>query len=308
MQVPAHVEYERAIQRRARARPAGPVRPGGADPGRRAQPDPDDEAAARAAGDPDRHQRAQPSSPISEVGRRRAADRGADPACASCSTRAAVGEHFAILHDAEKVIADPVVRNWGTVGGSLCQADPSEDLSAAFAALKATHGDPRPGRQPDGAGPGVPHRARTRPWSAGRDAHRDPDPDRGRAAAAPTRRSGRRVGDWPVGAAGRGAVAGRRRGRRCRDRADRGRRAAVRGGRRPRSSCAAHRPPIGNFPGPVRSPPSTAGRVSDQRGPADYKRHLACELTVRALRAALRRAGQASPRISSLGRLTCRSP
>src|SRR5258708_23980580 len=30
------------------------------------------------------------------------------------------GEHFAILHDAEKVIADPIVRNWGTVGGSLC--------------------------------------------------------------------------------------------------------------------------------------------------------------------------------------------
>ena len=44
------------------------------------------------------------------------------------------GEHFAILHDAERVIADPIVRNWGTVGGSLCQADPSEDLSATFAA------------------------------------------------------------------------------------------------------------------------------------------------------------------------------
>ncbi len=29
---------------------------------------------------------------------------------------------------------------------------------------------------------------------------------------------------------------------------------------------------------------------SDQRGPADYKRHLAAELTVRALRRALRRA------------------
>jgi carbon-monoxide dehydrogenase medium subunit len=34
------------------------------------------------------------------------------------------------------VIADPIVRNRGTVGGSLCQADPSEDLSAVFAALK----------------------------------------------------------------------------------------------------------------------------------------------------------------------------
>src|SRR5260370_3072431 len=48
------------------------------------------------------------------------------------------GQCFTILHDAEKVIADPIVRNWGTIGGSLCQADPSEDLSAAFAALKAT--------------------------------------------------------------------------------------------------------------------------------------------------------------------------
>ena len=37
---------------------------------------------------------------------------------------------FPIFRDAEKVIADPVVRNRGTLGGSLCQADPSEDLSA----------------------------------------------------------------------------------------------------------------------------------------------------------------------------------
>ena len=42
-----------------------------------------------------------------------------------------------ILHDAERVIADPIVRNRGTIGGSLCQADPSEDLSAVFAALEA---------------------------------------------------------------------------------------------------------------------------------------------------------------------------
>ena len=47
-------------------------------------------------------------------------------------------EYFAILRDAERVIADPVVRQWGTIGGSLCQADPSEDLSAAFAALKGS--------------------------------------------------------------------------------------------------------------------------------------------------------------------------
>src|SRR5689334_19061436 len=29
-----------------------------------------------------------------------------------------------IFHDAERVIADPLVRNRGTIGGSLCQADP----------------------------------------------------------------------------------------------------------------------------------------------------------------------------------------
>src|ERR1035441_1572138 len=51
---------------------------------------------------------------------------------------AVAGEHFPIFHDAERVVADPVVRLWGTVGGSLCQADPSEDLSAAFAAARAT--------------------------------------------------------------------------------------------------------------------------------------------------------------------------
>jgi carbon-monoxide dehydrogenase medium subunit len=49
-----------------------------------------------------------------------------------------LAEHFPIFRDAEKVIADPVVRNRGTLGGSLCQADPSEDLSAACATLDAT--------------------------------------------------------------------------------------------------------------------------------------------------------------------------
>jgi carbon-monoxide dehydrogenase medium subunit len=42
-----------------------------------------------------------------------------------------------IFSDAERVIADPVVRNRGTIGGALCQADPSEDLSAVCAAVGA---------------------------------------------------------------------------------------------------------------------------------------------------------------------------
>jgi carbon-monoxide dehydrogenase medium subunit len=45
---------------------------------------------------------------------------------------------FPIFADAEQVIADPVVRNRGTIGGSLCQADPSEDLTAVCTALDAS--------------------------------------------------------------------------------------------------------------------------------------------------------------------------
>ena len=48
-----------------------------------------------------------------------------------------LAQHYPLFRDAEQVIADPVVRNRGTIGGSLCQADAAEDLSAACAAAKA---------------------------------------------------------------------------------------------------------------------------------------------------------------------------
>jgi carbon-monoxide dehydrogenase medium subunit len=48
-----------------------------------------------------------------------------------------LAEHFPLFRDAETVIADPVVRNRGTIGGSLCQADAAEDLSAVCSAAKA---------------------------------------------------------------------------------------------------------------------------------------------------------------------------
>jgi carbon-monoxide dehydrogenase medium subunit len=51
---------------------------------------------------------------------------------------ALLAEHYAIFADAERVIADPIVRNRGTIGGSFCQADPSEDLAAVGSALGAT--------------------------------------------------------------------------------------------------------------------------------------------------------------------------
>ena len=48
-----------------------------------------------------------------------------------------LAQHYTLFRDAEHVIADPVVRNRGTIGGSLCQADAAEDLSAVCSAAKA---------------------------------------------------------------------------------------------------------------------------------------------------------------------------
>src|SRR5262249_40303172 len=114
---------------------------------------------------------------------------------------ALAGEHFPVLHDAEQVIADPVVRNRGTIGGSLCQADPSEDLSAAFAALKAVMVI-----QGSGGTRMVPAREfHTGPY----ETVVEPDelltefriPIRAGGGSA-YEKVERRAGDWPVGAAG----------------------------------------------------------------------------------------------------------
>jgi aerobic carbon-monoxide dehydrogenase medium subunit len=212
---------------------------------------------------------------------------------------AAVGEHFAILHDAERVIADPVVRNWGTVGGSLCQADPSEDLSAAFAALKGTMVI----RGPDGM--------RTVP---ARDFHtgpyqtvvapaellteiRLPVRSTGRAGAARTGSAylkvARRAGDWPVGAAG---AAVRLEGDIITDAgigltalgAEHFAAAAAEDYLTGRQPAEEHLARAGELAAEHCAP------VTDQRGPADYKLHLARELTTRVLRIAVTRARQAA--------------
>ena len=98
---------------------------------------------------------------------------------------AVVGEHYRMLHDAERVIADPVVRNRGTVGGSLCQADPSEDLSAAFGCAPRGGGDHRQRR---GSGWCPVRELVTGPYEtvrrSGRDRHRDPAPDPAGAGSA----------------------------------------------------------------------------------------------------------------------------
>jgi carbon-monoxide dehydrogenase medium subunit len=201
---------------------------------------------------------------------------------------AVAGGHFAILHDAERVIADPVVRNWGTIGGSLCQADPSEDLSATFAALKAImvicH--------PDGS--------RTVP---AREFHTGPYetvvapaellteiriPVRPGCGSA-YEKVGRRVGDWPVGAAGAAVwLAGD-------TISDAGMGLTAVGAQH--FAAAEAEEFLRGVPASEESF-ARAGEIaaehcrpsSDQRGPAGYKRHLAAELTVRALRRAVRRA------------------
>jgi aerobic carbon-monoxide dehydrogenase medium subunit len=49
----------------------------------------------------------------------------------------AVRQAFPILHDATRVIADPVVRNLATVGGNLAHGDPANDHPAVMLALGA---------------------------------------------------------------------------------------------------------------------------------------------------------------------------
>ena len=108
----------------------------------------------------------------------------------------------AIFTDAERVIADPVVRNRGTIGGALCQADPSEDLSAVCAAVGRRDGDPGPGRRAPArrwtsftGGPTGPR------WPTTRCSSRSGCRSSAGAGSA-YEKVDRRVGDWAVAAVG----------------------------------------------------------------------------------------------------------
>jgi aerobic carbon-monoxide dehydrogenase medium subunit len=200
----------------------------------------------------------------------------------------AAGEHFPILHDAERVIADPIVRNRGTVGGSLCQADPSEDLSAVFAALRANlvvHGL-------DGVRTVPARDFFVGPYetvlAGGELLGEIRVPITGSASAY--LKVDRRAGDWPVGAVGAvvslaGGVL-----------AEVGIGLTALGAER-FVAAEAEDYLRGGPPDPGRL--AEAGRIAaahcrpatDQRGPADYKRHLAGELVTRALTRAIGRVG-----------------
>ena len=198
------------------------------------------------------------------------------------------GRHFPVFHDAERMVADPIVRLWGTIGGSLCQADPSEDLSAAFAAARATAVI----TSQDGE--------RTVPV---REFHRGPYETvvgRGELLAeirVPLRpgtgsayeKVSRRVGDWSIAAvgavlqlqndtikeAGLGLTAVGAEHFVAAEAEDylRGRAAGQDTFSEAATIAAEHCHP-----------------AADQRGPEDFKRHLVAELTTRALRRAAARA------------------
>jgi carbon-monoxide dehydrogenase medium subunit len=201
-----------------------------------------------------------------------------------------LARRVAIFTDAERVIADPVVRNRGTIGGALCQADPSEDLSAVCAAvgaemvIRGLHGERRIGMDAFHRGPY-------------RTAVADDEllveirvPMRAGAGSA-YEKVDRRVGDWAVAAAGAALT--------------------VQGGQITTAgiglaavgaeiTCAeAEAGLIGGPPSDerlqhaARAAAASARPVSDQRGSAEYKRHVTGVLTARALQRAATRAAEA---------------
>jgi carbon-monoxide dehydrogenase medium subunit len=200
------------------------------------------------------------------------------------------GDHFAILHDAERVIADPIVREWGTIGGSLCQADPSEDLSAAFAALKGSMII----QGPDGSREVSARAFHTGPYETvvgpAEMLTEIRLPIRQGSGSAYLKVA-RRAGDWPIGAAG-AAVWLDRAGDLIKD-VGIGLTAV---GAAHFVAAEAEEFLLGR---PADEQTLTAaGQLAaahcnpaeDQRGPVEYKRHLVGELTTRVLRTAVRRA------------------
>jgi aerobic carbon-monoxide dehydrogenase medium subunit len=200
---------------------------------------------------------------------------------------AVAGEHFTILHDAERVIADPVVRNRGTVGGSLCQADPSEDLAAVFCALRA---------ELVCQGPAGRRTIPARNFLTGPYETALADGEllielrvRIRPNGSSYQKVERRAGDWAVAAAG--AV--------IEMSGDTIARAGI-----GLTAVGADGGVAGEAEDFLSGGPATeqrfaeAGRIAaehcspsaDQRGPVDYKRHLAGELVTRAVRTAAGRA------------------
>ena len=194
---------------------------------------------------------------------------------------------FPIFADAEWVIADPVVRNRGTVGGSLCQADPAEDLSTVCQVLDAVCVV----RGPSGEREIAIDDFEVGPYETSREPNeilieiRIPLRPNSSSAYAKVER---RVGDWAVAAVGAAVtldgdtiVAGRV-GLTAVN-ADHDALAAVREALVGKPATEETFAEIGRLAAAACEP------VTDQRGTAEYKRHLASELTIRTLRTSVAR-------------------
>jgi aerobic carbon-monoxide dehydrogenase medium subunit len=199
-----------------------------------------------------------------------------------------LGEHYAVFADAERVIADPVVRNRGTIGGSLCQADPSEDLAAVASALRAeivvrSSGGTRTVRARelhDG-----PYETVVGPAEIVTEVRVPVRPGAGSAYE----KVERRVGDWAVAAAGAFVTLDGD------SVSDVGIGLTAVGA--PHFCTPEAEDLLRGRPATEENLAAAAGAAAegcnpsaDQRGPADYKRHLAQELTLRALRRSVARA------------------
>ena len=199
-----------------------------------------------------------------------------------------LARHFAIVREAEELIADPPVRNRGTIGGALCQADPSEDLSAVCAALGATA--VIRGRDGERLVDMVEFHKGPYETAVG-DAEmlvevRLPIRSHGGSAYEKVKR---RTGDWATAAAGVALWL---------DGPDVAQAGIALSAVNPigiRSTRAEEaltgRPPSEEaFAEAAALAAEDCHPVEDQRGSAEYKRHLAQELTLRALRCAAARA------------------
>lgn len=204
-----------------------------------------------------------------------------------------------IFADAERVIADPVVRNRGTIGGALCQADPAEDLSAVCAAVGARMVI----RGFDGERVVTMDDFHVGPYRTAVAADellveiRVPVRDRSGSAYE---KVDRRTGDWAVAAAGASLTLARdgsieRAGVAL---------AAVGSGiacEQARALLTGSRLDEALFERAAAAAAAECSPASDLRGSAEYKRHVVGVLTVRALRRAAARALAREPETAEPG-------
>ena len=196
-----------------------------------------------------------------------------------------LAEHFPLFREAEKVIADPVVRNRGTIGGSLCQADAAEDLSAVCSAAKAkvvirgADGERVVGMEDFHVGP---YMTAVGDGELLTEIRLELRPGAGSAHE----KVARRAGDWAIVAAsaavwvdgGKIADAGVALGAVGLTTIHVSRAEELLRGKAPSEELFAQAGEIAS---------ADCSPTADGRGPVDYKRHLAGVLTVRALRRAV---------------------